>query len=378
VKIHFKAKMHQLPIIPLVSLAVASILLGLAYADAVLYSPAALMTCLTFTFATVLAYWIYCQPCSNKEAKDLTTGVGQGTSEKDETNEQNKPSFLSKLRFWEHPTSSGEKMEKHSDKFLAVSDNDDYNTALQDCHDKIATAEAAEKDLMKKLEPLSKETGVSKAKLRQWYADGDLQWRVQERRWTKLKLQVPRSGQVSEDGHPISKVPASFETSPDQITVLPKAFFDDSHPAKHPSHPHADVDERHPNKVPAPFETSPDQITVLPKTFFDDSHPAKHPSHPSGDADSHPDQVPADPNEKINCSEEILITGIASVLTTIILIAAFALIFKFFPGEVDQFWNAVKGYAENAKEDLKAEKEKAVEAAHTLWNQMSNYFSQMK
>ena len=231
---------------------------------------------------------------------------------------------------------------------------------------------------MKKLEPLSKETGVSKAKLRQWYADGDLQWRVQERRWTKLKLQVPRSGQVSEDGHPISKVPASFETSPDQITVLPKAFFDDSHPAKHPSHPHADVDERHPNKVPAPFETSPDQITVLPKTFFDDSHPAKHPSHPSGDADSHPDQVPADPNEKINCSEEILITGIASVLTTIILIAAFALIFKFFPGEVDQFWNAVKGYAENAKEDLKAEKEKAVEAAHTLWNQMSNYFSQMK
>jgi hypothetical protein len=225
---------------------------------------------------------------------------------------------------------------------------------------------------------LSKETGVSKAKLRQWYTDGDLQWRVQERRWTKLKLQVPRSGQVSEDGHPISKVPASFETSPDQITVLPKAFFDDSHPAKHPSHPHADVDERHPNKVPAPFETSPDQITVLPKTFFDDSHPAKHPSHPSGDADSHPDQVPADPNEKINCSEEILITGIASVLTTIILIAAFALIFKFFPGEVDQFWNAVKGYAENAKEDLKAEKEKAVEAAHTLWNQMSNYFSQMK
>ena len=371
--------MHQLPIIPLVSLAVASILLGLAYADAVLYSPAALMTCLTFTFATVLAYWIYCQPCSNKEAKDLTTGVGQGTSEKDETNEQNKPSFLSKLRFWEHPTSSGEKMEKHPDKFLAVSDNDDYNTALQDCHDKIATAEAAEKDLMKKLEPLSKETGVSKAKLRQWYTDGDLQWRVQERRWTKLKLQVPRSGQVSEDGHPISKVPASFETSPDQITVLPKAFFDDSHPAKHPSHPHADVDERHPNKVPAPFETSPDQITVLPKTFFDDSHPAKHPSHPSGDAgDSHPDQVPADPNEKINCSEEILITGIASVLTTIILIAAFALIFKFFPGEVDQFWNAVKGYAENVKEDLKSEKEKAVEAAHTLWNQMSNYFSQMK
>jgi len=333
--------MHQLPIIPLVSLAVASILLGLAYADAVLYSPAALMACLTFTFATVLAYWIYCQPCSNKEAKDLTTGVGQGTSEKDETNEQNKPSFLSKLRFWEHPTSSGEKMEKHSGMEGQV-------------------------------------TGVSKAKLRQWYTDGDLQWRVQERRWTKLKLQVPRSGQVSEDGHPISKVPASFETSPDQITVLPKAFFDDSHPAKHPSHPHADVDERHPNKVPAPFETSPDQITVLPKTFFDDSHPAKHPSHPSGDADSHPDQVPADPNEKINCSEEILITGIASVLTTIILIAAFALIFKFFPGEVDQFWNAVKGYAENAKEDLKAEKEKAVEAAHTLWNQMSNYFSQMK
>ena len=151
--------MHQLPIIPLVSLAVASILLGLAYADAVLYSPAALMACLTFTFATVLAYWIYCQPCSNKEAKDLTTGVGQGTSEKDETNEQNKPSFLSKLRFWEHPTSSGEKMEKHSGMEGQV-------------------------------------IGVSKAKLRQWYTDGDLQWRVQERRWTKLKLQVPHSGPV--------------------------------------------------------------------------------------------------------------------------------------------------------------------------------------
>ncbi len=40
------------------------------------------------------------------------------------------------------------------------------------------------------------ETGVSKANLRQWYTDGDLQWRVQERRWTKLKLQVSHSGPV--------------------------------------------------------------------------------------------------------------------------------------------------------------------------------------
>ncbi len=69
--------MHQLPIIPLVSLAVASILFGLAYSDAVLYSPAALMACLTFTFATVLAYWIYCQPCPNKpRTKQLVSARG--------------------------------------------------------------------------------------------------------------------------------------------------------------------------------------------------------------------------------------------------------------------------------------------------------------
>jgi hypothetical protein len=483
-RIHPKIKMHQLPIIPLVSLAVASILFGLAYSDAVLYSPAALMACLTFTFATVLAYWIFCQPCQNKEAQPAAESHKTSQldspnfwakikdwfspSEKGETKQQNKQNFLPK----HFPTGSGEKTEKHSDmdgqvvvfrqtqiieflhvsyeelnlsvslppqknrrflakkiqvnpeeilmlkkieireksiiywlveigpdskvlkgskwlpldKSLEVSDDEDNATALQDAHKKIEAAQAGEKDLMKKSEPLSKETGVSKAKLQQWYEDDDSLWKVQERKGTKTSLQVSRSGQTSGIADPKNKDHsnrASLETAPDQITALPKDFFDDFHPAKHPSHPHADVDERHPNKVPVRSETAPDQITVLPKTFFDDFHPAKLSAHPNADVDkSRPNQVPADPkpdtDEEINCSQEILITGIVSALTTIILITAFALIFKFFPEEIDQFRNAVNGYAENAKEGLKVEKEKAVEGAQTLWNQMSNYFRQMK
>ena len=504
--------MHQVPIIPLLCLAVSSILFGLAYSDAVLYSPGALIACLAFTFATVLAYWIYCQPCSNQEAKEAhkdpsstarvslpakpdvltkikdwfspAAGKGDEPNEANKPNEASKPNFLSKLRFWEHPSGSGDKMEEHSGmegrivvfrktkviEFLHVYDAElylslesrpaqksrrlvaekirvdpedivtlkkvqqsevtsksvtywlvelrsnshlktdsdwlplkeslkkapaDYAKVLQDGNDKIEAARAAEEDQMKAAEPLSKDTGVGKAKLQQWYEDPDkdLLWKVLEKRWTKSKVEVSRSGQASKDaspsedlderGHPNRRKSAASEET-DQPTVLPKTFFNDYHPAKHPSHPHADVDERHPNKVPVKLETQPDQPTALPKTYFDDSHPAKLPPHPNAEVDQrYPNQVPEDQpaeasddaDQDGDCSKEIWITVSVSVLTTVVIFTAFFLIFHFFPDCLTDFKDAVNGYLGNAYEDLKEEKDKAVDNAKDGWNQMSKFFT---
>jgi hypothetical protein len=87
-----------------------------------------------------------------------------------------------------------------------------------------------------------------------------------------------------------------------------------------------------------------------------------------------------------DCSKEIWITMTVSILSTVLLMSAFALIVKFFPEQLGQirgfimdnlagFKTTVDAGLENARQGLKEEKEKAVGAAQTWWNQMSNYFN---
>ena len=59
----------EIQIIPLLFLATACTLFGIAYSDAVIYSPAALLGCLIFTLATLVGFWIFaCKDCASKNS----------------------------------------------------------------------------------------------------------------------------------------------------------------------------------------------------------------------------------------------------------------------------------------------------------------------
>jgi hypothetical protein len=49
----------SVPILPLIALAVACTLFGVAYSDAKVKSPSALLMCLMFILITGIGFWIY-------------------------------------------------------------------------------------------------------------------------------------------------------------------------------------------------------------------------------------------------------------------------------------------------------------------------------
>ena len=111
--------MHRPQIIPLFCLAVSSVLFGLAYSDAVLYSPGFLISCLAFNFAAVLAYWICCTgqtPCQNRG--DLQTGVRHETF-------KTLPSFWAKIKNWFSPAERGDEVEVSPSSELETANKDE-------------------------------------------------------------------------------------------------------------------------------------------------------------------------------------------------------------------------------------------------------------
>ena len=271
-----------------------------------------------------MAYWIFCQPCQNKEARPA--------AESHKSSQLDSPNFWAKIKDWFSPSEKGETKQQNKPRFPTGS-GEKMETRI-DMNGHIVVFRQTEIIEFLHVDDMA----------------------------MTLPLSVPACQEIS------FLVASAIQVDPEEILMFQKIEIREKSITYWLLElgPDSEVFEEYrwfplkdSLKVSAMYVDTEDYRTAL-----QDCH---------NKIERRPNQVPADPktdiNEEINCSKEILITGIVSALT---MITGFALIF---PEETDQLKNAVNGYSENAKEGLKVKKEKAVEAAQTLWNQMSNYFS---
>jgi hypothetical protein len=92
--------MKNLPVLPLLALAVACSLFGIAYSDAKVKSPSAMLMCLIFTLLAGIGFWIHSQqPCDKS-----MPGVEEQALEKLRNMSPSTPNWLqtilNKIKFW--------------------------------------------------------------------------------------------------------------------------------------------------------------------------------------------------------------------------------------------------------------------------------------
>jgi hypothetical protein len=329
-----------LQILPLFSLAVACTLFGLAYSDAVLYSPAFLAACLAFTFTTVMAYWIYaCQSCPTR--KDLQTGVRHETPS----------NFWAKIKNWFSPAAKVNPVSK------LQTGNRDETTPSQpggDMEGKIVVFRQTriteylhvfdvEMNLPKTLYKdagrlIAKKIGVNPSEIKRFR-------RIEQNETEKMPftcwlVEIRSDSKVHADFKWLSLEDLLAISSADFAKVLRACKNKIEDPCsklklviKETGARAARLQQWHEN-------VGNDLLfAVQAKLEISDSDQASRPADPNSD-DA---QLPSDVNQEDDCTKEILITMIISVACTAFVMTSSFLIYKYFP-VISSGWNQMSNY----------------------------------
>ena len=406
------------PIIPLVSLTVSCCVFGIAYFDASPYSTGALLSCLAFSIATAFAYWLYASQncCANMSGHLKTPGNHKSSNWRiptwSEVKQSLKPDMAPLQNFWtslkkalkpKKPSWFKNLQNKINPKdreggvvvfrrtpkaevlFLL---NPEWPLSLAKPDPHTALYPAA-------LKIVSDETGISPSEFSQ--VDDfsvPLKKRGPDGRTNPLTYylaEVPSKVEVNDgewltfdeayDQCPTSEMASALKSCYNKIKGM-----DDESP-KRTGVPSAELDKwyRDPESDAIWRVIARSRRTISAKLNDQPTEDQSTEDQPTEETASPDLPCPGCENAK-DCSKEIWISMVVSILLTVSLMTALALVVKFFPEQLSQlrgfivdnltrFKEAANGYLENVGEDLKAGTDKVVDNVKDWWNPMSNFFS---
>jgi hypothetical protein len=409
--LNFFSKTMDCPIIPLVSLTVSCCLFGLAYFDVAPYSTGALLASLAFSIATAFAYWLFAsQNCCVSSGHFKTSEDLEVANDKNKNSnwlistwsELNQSASLWLNNLWtdlKNTLKSIPILKKFNHKEqeggvvvfrrtpdpevlflpnpewpLSVSKPDDrhaplYPAALKTLSDKTGTSPSEFSQVPQFSVPLKKSGPDGKMNTLTYYlAEVSQKVEVTEGEWLTFD--------EAYDQCPTEEMARALKTCYNKIKEMDEQQAS-AEMTKRTGVSSAKVDKWY--KDPESKELW--KVIKQTRRNLSKNLSGQLSVQPVTEHSACPECTDAK-----DCSKEIWITMTVSILSTVLLMSAFALIVKFFPEQLGQirgfimdnlagFKTTVDAGLENARQGLKEEKEKAVGAAQTWWNQMSNYFN---
>jgi hypothetical protein len=295
--------MKNLPVLPLIALAVACSLFGIAYSDAKVKSPSAMLMCLIFTLVAGIGFWIHSlQPCDKSKP-----GVEEKALEKLRNMSPSTPNWLqtliNKIKFWWN----SEDIDVLKDKNL-----------LKERNNSVPNISELEDNLNSSPKDKSKPDYTSKTPIM-----GRSQSLSNIPSYNERKLSSSSPTQHGKFGADFPRKTDSKSSSTSSLYIsLPNITNQNDDPKAAAASPSSkpNVENKRPASKLPPYRSLNDSLSSadIGKWYMDSPADRKKPSHPSS-------------GKNKNCRREIIFTAICSTLITVAVIGALAGLYALFP-----------------------------------------------
>ena len=310
--------MKNLPVLPLIALAVACCLFGIAYSDAKVKSPSALLMCLIFILLAGIGYWIQSmQPCDKSKP-----GVEEQALEKLRNLSPSTPNWLqtllNKIKFWWN----SEDIDDLKDKDL-----------LKERNNSVPDMSELDNKLNNSPNVKSKPGYNSKDDRNNTPVKGRSQSLADIGNDDNMK---PAFSSPTQDGKFESKFPTKTDGKNMSVNSLYSSFPDvnrkdnDPKSARPSSKPSVD-NWRSASKLPPSLSMNDSLSSAEIGIWYLDSPQDR----------KKPGQTSTGKDKKPNCRREIIITAVGSTLITIAVIGAFAGLYALFPEFFAKIWSFI-------------------------------------